>query len=198
MATELARCLTRGKEDELFQLAQYSLGEVIANVKQHAERVGFVCAQSFKKHEMSRIGIADCGIGLGESFRRTDSPRFREGMNDLQVLELAMSPYGSSKAHLRTGPYGETANKGVGLTMIRFMAAQSYGHFFLASGKAWWYRDGLRPEISSTFPAEVSVHGTVVGVAFQRSQVDDYLKLRRLAWDALGLTEKPADTKLFT
>jgi len=82
--------------------------------------------------------------------------------------------------------------------MIRFMVAQSYGHFFLASGKAWWYRDGLRPEISGTFSGTVSVHGTVVGVAFQRSQVDDYLKLRRLAWDSLGLTEKPADTKLFT
>ena len=32
-------------------------------------------------------------------------------MDDLQVLELAMAAYGSSKAHLTASPYGETGTK---------------------------------------------------------------------------------------
>lgn len=198
MATELAACMAGADSGDVFQLSQYVLGEVIANVKQHAERAGFACAQRYDRDDMSRIGIADCGVGLRESFRRTGSPKFREEMNDLQVLELAMAPYGSSKAHLKASPYGETANKGLGLTMTRFMAAETYGHFFLSSGNAWWYRDGLAAPIFGEFPAGIAVQGTVVSAAFQRSQVADYAELRREAWNSLGLTLPAHQSKLFT
>ena len=198
MATELAACMAGAESGDVFQLSQCALGEVIANVKQHAERPGFACAQRFQRDEMSRIGIADCGVGLRESFRRTGSPKFREEMNDLQALELAMAPYGSSKAHLTASPYGETANKGLGLTMTRFMAAETYGHFFLSSGKAWWYRDGLAAPIFGEFADEISVQGTVVSAAFQRSQVTSYAELRQQAWNSLGLTLPAEQKQLFT
>jgi hypothetical protein len=198
MATELAACMAGAEAGDVFQLSQYALGEVIANVKQHAERPGFACAQRFQRDEMSRIGIADCGVGLRESFRRTGSPKFRQEMNDLQVLELAMAPYGSSKAHVTASLYGETANKGLGLTMTRFMAAETYGHFFLSSGKAWWYRDGLAAPIFGEFADGISVQGTVVSAAFQRSQVTSYAELRQQAWNSLGLTLPAEQSTLFT
>ena len=201
IATELAQCVAgnqQNQQSDVFQLAEYSLGEVIANVKQHAEQRGFACAQYVAKRDMARIGIADSGIGISESFRRTGSPKYRPGMNDLQTLEVAMAAYGSSKAHLTTGPYGASANKGVGLTMVRFMVAESYGHFFLASGDAWWYRNGLAAPVSGVFPGGAFVQGTVVSAGFQREQVGNYLDLRKQAWNALGLTEGEDEGTLFT
>src|SRR5438874_487331 len=83
------------------------------NLRQHAGQRGFVCAQYSQKQDRARIGIADSGIGIYESFRQSSSPRYREGMDDLQTIELAMAPWSSSRAHLK-GAYGESANKGVG------------------------------------------------------------------------------------
>jgi hypothetical protein len=103
----------------------------------------------------------------------------------------------SSKAHLR-GAYGESANKGVGLTMVRFMVAESYGHFFLASGVAWWMRDGLAAPRSGTLPPGCRVEGTVVGASYQRDQVVSYAELRALAWKGLELTETSEEGTLFT
>lgn len=196
-ATELAKCVANGDDNEAFYLSQYTLGEVIANLRQHAGEHGYVCAQYSEQNDRARIGIADCGIGISESYRSSSSPSYRPGMNDAQTLELAMAPWSSSKAHLK-GAYGESANKGVGLTMVRFMVAESYGHFFLASGDAWWMRNGLAAPRSGTLPANCRVEGTVVGASYQRDQVVDYAELRAQAWKSLELTETGEEGTLFT
>jgi hypothetical protein len=196
-ATELARCVANGNENEAFYLSEYTLGEVIANLRQHARERGFVCAQYSQPQDRARIGIADSGIGINESFRRSRSPQYREGMDDAQTLDLAMAPWSSSKAHLH-GPYGQSANKGVGLTMVRFMVAESYGHFFLASGNAWWLRNGLAAPRAGLFPLRCRIEGTVVGASYQRDQVVDYMGLHKVAWKALGLTETDEEDNLFT
>lgn len=195
--TDLARCVADHDGNDVFQLSQYALGEVIANLKQHACERGFVCAQYSQKQEMARIGIADSGIGIRESFRRTSAPHYREEMTDGQVLELAMSLHGSSKAHLRTA-YGESANRGVGLTITRFMVAESYGHFFIASGTAWWYRNGFAPEKSGTLANGARVEGTVLSLGYNRFQVSNYAELRQQAWEGLGLTAGASSRNLFT
>lgn len=161
-ATDLARCVADGDDNEAFLLSEYTLGEVIGNLHQHAGESGFVCAQYARKHDRARIGIADGGIGINESYRRSSSPSYRPGMNDAQILELAMAPWSSSKAHLK-GAYGESANKGVGLTMVRFMVAESYGHFFLASGDAWWMRNGLAAPRSGILPSGCRWRGRWLG-----------------------------------
>jgi hypothetical protein len=196
-STELAKCVANGDGNEAFKLAQYTLGEVIGNLRHHAGERGFVCAQYVAPHDRARIGIADSGIGIHESFRRSSSPQYREGMDDAQTLELAMAPWSSSKAHLR-GLYGQAANKGVGLTMVRFMVAESLGYFFLASGNAWWLRKGLAAPQAGRFPQGCRIEGTVVGASYQRDQVVDYVGLRVVAWNALELTGGDEEESLFT
>src|SRR5205823_2998488 len=41
-ATELAQCVADGDDNEAFYLSEYTLGEVIANLRQHAGERGFV------------------------------------------------------------------------------------------------------------------------------------------------------------
>ena len=197
LATELAACVADAADGDVFLLSQYSLGEVIANLKQHAGERGFICGQYTQKSDLVRIGIADSGIGIRESFSRNSAPRYQEEMTDVQVLDLALAPLGSSKAHLVT-PYGESPNRGVGLTITRFMVAESFGHFFIASGTAWWYRNGLAPEKSGTFANGARVEGTVLSLGYNRFQVSNYANLRQQAWEGLGLTPGTSSRKLFT
>jgi len=197
LASELASCVADAPDGDVFQLSQYSLGEIIANLKQHACQRGFVCGQYIPKRDLVCIGIADSGIGIREGFRQNSAPRYREEMTDGQVLDLAMSLRGSSKAHLTT-PYGESPNRGVGLTITRFMVAESYGHFFLASGTSWWFRNGLAPEKSGVLENGASIQGTVLSLGYQRAQVGNYHELRQQAWAGLGLTSDTSTGSLFT
>lgn len=197
LATELAGCVTNSTEGDAFLLSEYSLGEIIANLKQHAGERGFVCGQYTTKSDLARIGIADSGVGIRESFRRYFAPRYSDAMNDGQVLELAMALKGSSKAHL-TNAYGASPNRGVGLTITRFLVAESYGHFFLASGTAWWFRNGIREPTFGTLANGASITGTVLSLGFNRFQVTSYNELRQQAWQALGLTSEDGPRSLFT
>jgi len=196
-ATRLAECVAGADSGDVFQLAEYALGEIIDNVCQHAGRRGFASGQYTPKTDMTRIAIADAGIGILESFRQSGSPRYREGMTHTQILELALSAWSSSKAHMKN-QYGEPMNRGVGLTMTRFMVAESYGPFFIASGNAWWSRNGLADERMGQFRDGIQIAGTMVSAGFRRDQVDEYGQLRQQAWKALGLTSAPGTDSLFT
>ena len=196
LSSELAKCVADSESGDVYLLSQYSLGEIIANLKQHACERGFVCAQYTPKSDLVRIGLADSGIGIRQSFRDGGAPNYREEMTDLQVLDLAMSLWGSSKAH-KKGAYGASQNRGVGLTITRFMVAESYGHFFIASGSAWWFRDGLKDPVAGTLNG-TQIQGAVLSLGYQRHHVNSYLELRAQAWEALGLTKPQPDNTLFT
>ena len=196
LSCELAKCVADADTGDVYLLSQYSLGEIIANLKQHACERGFVCAQYTPKSDLVRIGLADSGIGIRQSFREGGAPKYREEMSDSQVLDLALSLWGSSKAH-KVGAYGGSQNRGVGLTITRFMVAESYGHFFIASGRAWWFRDGLKPPVSGVF-SNTAVQGTVLSLGYQRHHVNNYAVLRAQAWEALGLTKPETESTMFT
>lgn len=106
LARRSAECLagTRDPSDDVLRFSEYALGEIIANCQQHAEKPGYVTAQYVAAKDWARAGIADCGIGIRESFRRANSPHYRENMTDAEVLKLAMTPWVSSKRHLKNGP----------------------------------------------------------------------------------------------
>jgi len=77
LASELAGCVADAPDGDVFQLSQYSLGEIIANLKQHACERGFVCGQYLRKRDLVCIGIADSGIGIRDwegRARRTFGP----------------------------------------------------------------------------------------------------------------------------
>jgi hypothetical protein len=197
VVSELAACIANSTESDCFLLSQYSLGEIVANLKQHAGEKGFVCGQYLPKNDLVHIGIADSGIGIRESFRQTSAPHYNDAMSDGQVLEFAMARGRSSKAHLKTA-YGESANKGIGLTITRFLVSECYGIFFLASGTAWWLRNGIREPVSGTLAHGAGITGTVLSLSFNRFQVTNYLELRQRAWQGQGLTLDEASPNLFT
>lgn len=193
LSTSLAECLA-GSEDrmnDVLRFAEYAIGEVVANCQQHALKPGFAAAQHSPKAECSRVGVADYGIGIRESFRRTNSPYLKEGMTDAEVLEMAMKPWVSSKTHLPNGPYGENANRGVGLKMIRHMVENSLGELFIASGTAWrLYRANGANQ--GTLPGTTPIPGTVVSISFHHAQIHDFPGMMAAAQAHVGLTSEDA------
>ena len=197
LAGRLAACLagTTDMQDEAVLFAEFSLGEVMANSQQHANATGFVSGQYVHSRSWSRIGIADCGVGIRESFRLAGSPHFREDMSHAQALQKALEPWVSSKNHLRTGPYGEPPNRGMGLSMIGHMLAASGGEFFICSGDAWVHRRGSAPATAGSLRHEMP--STVVSLLFDRGQISDFRGLVVEANRALNLTEERSGENLF-
>jgi len=196
LARKLASCLA-GTDDALadaFRFSEFSMGELVANCQQHAMTSGYVSAQYVGTKDWARIGIADAGVGIRDSFRLAESPFFREGMSDGEALEMAMQPWCSSKKHQK-GPYGTPANRGIGLKMVWNMLHQAGGELFIASGNAWRHYKGERinrGKMRARFP------GTVVSVRFERGQIDDYLEIWREANRAVNLTPEEDSTILFS
>jgi hypothetical protein len=197
LAGRLATCLAGSTDlqDDAVLFAEFSLGEVIANSQQHAGATGFVSGQYVQSRGWSRIGMADCGIGIRDSFRLAGSPHYREGMSHLDALQKALQPWVSSKNHLRTGPYGEPPNRGMGLSMIGHMLAATGGEFFVCSGDSWIHRRGSAPALTGTLRHELP--GTVVSLLFDRAQINDFRTLVVEANRALDLTERQSTESLF-
>jgi len=167
---------------------QLAAGAETAN--QHSCGTGFVAAQYNAKTDLVRIGIADNGIGVRESFKGNQSPHFREGFDDRDCLELVLKPEISSRNHLK-GPYDDTENAGVGLSIVEATASETYGHFVLGSGRSVYIRNGQNEGVfRPSLPLE-GYKGTVVSVAFSRKEVYCYTELLMDAKRQIGLI--PAD-----
>lgn len=199
LARKLAVCLagTQDESDDVLRLSEFALGEVIANCQQHAQKPGYVTAQYVKARDWARIGVADYGIGILESFRKAESPHYRHGMSHAEALDLAMTPWVSSKRHLKQGPYGEAPNRGVGLKMIQHMLADTGGELFIASGNAWRHYRGSNWRQNGTLEPGLSIPGTVVSIRFDRGQIADYRRMIASAQTAMNLIPEPNDDKLF-
>jgi hypothetical protein len=164
----------------------------VANCQQHAMKPGFAAAQYSASKDFARVGVADYGIGIRESFRQNGSPHHHEGMSDSEVLEVAMRPWISSKTHLPPGPYGQRSNRGIGLKMIRHMVEDSFGELFLASGSAWIHYTSNAVQ-HGILPRAHSIPGTVVSICFHRGNVVDFPEMLTKAQQAVGLTSEDAD-----
>lgn len=189
---------TTDSHDEIFQLIQFSVGEIVANVRQHAGRHGFISGQYVERRGWARIGIADCGVGILESFRQNESPHYRKGMTHLHALEKAMQPWVSSRKHLRIGPYGESPNRGIGLKMILRMCMEAGGQMLVVSGDAFFHQAGSGKPTLELLPGEATLPGTVVSILFDRGQIGTFQELLRSARDAVSLTSEHDDTNLFS
>jgi hypothetical protein len=199
LAGRLAACLAGTTEptNDALRFAEFALGEVIANCQQHAEKPGFVTAQYVATRDWARIGVADYGIGIRESFRKAGSPHYRSGMTHADALALAMTPWVSSKRHLRVGPYGEPPNRGIGLKMVGHMLSQAFGELFIASGNAWRHYEGGRVS-TGELPGTACVPGAVLSIRFERAQIDDHVRILAEAQRAMNLTPEADDDKFFS
>jgi hypothetical protein len=200
LARRLAECLAGSTDsnDHVLRFSEYALGEIIANCQQHSESCGYVTAQYVASRDWARAGIADCGIGIRESFRRAKSPHYHAQMTDSEVLEMAMKPWVSSKRHLRSGPYGEPPNRGVGLKMIQNMLAESLGELFVASGNAWRHYKGKAPPVNGVLEGGRVIPGTLVSIRFDRAQIASYRDILVAAQKAIGLHPSMDDDRFFS
>jgi hypothetical protein len=199
VAQRLGACLA-GTEDatnDVLRFAQFAVGEIVANCQQHAGKPGFVAAQYVGSRDWARIGMADYGIGVLEGFRINGSPDYVEGMTDAEAIRLALQPWKSSKRHLKSGPYGESPNRGAGLTMIHHMIAESCGELMIASGNAVARIMGANPVEIDTLPDGLTLPGTVVSIQFSRGQIASFQELLTCAQQSMSLTSEP-DEDIFS
>lgn len=189
------------KEEEKYNInlvIQYAIGEIVRNVIQHSEALGYINSQYYPTTDYIRIGIADAGIGILESFKKNGSPFYQNGDTDLSMLKKALTKKVSSKTHFVLPPYSTGhENKGVGLTMIKALCRITYGHFIIASGNAYIYINGNTPPIEKEFNGYYK--GTICSIAMQRKMLDNYnySEIREeISKEALGtnLTEQTNDS----
>lgn len=198
ISSRMAECISPGgwPNNDAYQLAQYACAEVINNCKQHANGTGFVSAQYAPKRDTAWVSIADCGRGICASFEENRSPHHFPGMTDLEAIQIALKPKVSSTTHL-AHQYGSSPNKGVGLSMMRYLVQETLGYMVIISGSGWWYQDGNKRPLAGTFPNGLRFCGTICSVAFKRSNVADYNAMLQQARIALGLTGEATPGNLF-
>lgn len=109
---------------------RYIVTELVRNVLEHAESPhgAFVAAQYYEKSNSLRIGIADVGIGIRRSIRRSHPAN-----DDLDAIRLALTP-GITGTTRREG--GTAQNAGAGLFFIKSIASINGDFFALYSGTA--------------------------------------------------------------
>jgi anti-sigma regulatory factor (Ser/Thr protein kinase) len=190
LSSDIAYCLFPDadvddpEESGLFDVLEYSVSELINNVRQHAKAPGFVMAQFTAKNDLIRVGIADRGIGVLRSFSEAGSPLWTPTMTDIESISLALQPKISSKLHLTT-PWGESVNAGVGLTLLKEICTITSGPFFMASGNGAM----LFPSNGGHTPRQISkgFQGTVCSLAFKRLNIRTFPELLNKAKQATGL-----------
>lgn len=191
--------VSKSKDEDLYRLLEYALGEILRNCIQHSNGTGFVSAQYIQKRGLIRIGISDNGIGIRSSFKENNSPHYREEYDDKEILQLALKPEVSGKNHLIT-PYGDPVNAGVGLTMVNALSQLSFGYFYLASDRAWLYQDGKKHANVGEFPDGHRYQGVVCSLAFPEKMIYEYAKLIKDSKVSTGLLEetKEMDDDIFS
>jgi anti-sigma regulatory factor (Ser/Thr protein kinase) len=107
---------------------RYVFSELGRNVLEHADsQIGaFLCAQYFREKNRIAIGIADSGVGIFSSIRRS-----HPAANYSEAINLALTP-GISGATPKIG--GNETNAGAGLFFIKSIAKISDNYFVIYSG----------------------------------------------------------------
>ncbi len=120
---------------------RYIMSELIRNVLEHSlSKYGaIVSAQYHDKSKTVRIGIADTGIGIYNSIKRSHYV-----MSDMEALQLALTP-GITGTTAREG--GTDYNAGAGLFFIKSIAVINRDFFVLYSGKALYKLLKRREEV---------------------------------------------------
>lgn len=180
IAKNISNIIRRNKAfsdaENVINTIEYSIGEIVRNVIQHSNSHGYICAQYYKNrngvaNDVIKIGIADPGIGILESFKQNNSEFYTPNDTHLSMLKKALRDRTSSKFNVR-GPYDAPDNQGVGLTRIAAICAHEdvFGYFFIATGDAFYYRDGRKPPVEGTFHG--NFQGTVLSITLPVQKLD--------------------------
>jgi signal transduction histidine kinase len=180
--------------DEVQKTIRYVLIEALRNVIQHSQDSAgaVVLAQRMDKglnydHPYIQVAVADCGVGILETLRRTHSD-----LDSVEVaLERSLWPYYSGKFH--SYQHGSAQNAGLGLFFISEMAKLTSGKLLVSSRGASLLLLGdpeaLGNNKISALP--VGFQGTLIAFEMPKRGVADYDALiKRIADTALSRTAK--------
>lgn len=174
LSSDIATCLSPelAESENLdergpFDCVVYAISELSRNASQHSHGKAYAAAQYADATDFIRVAIADTGIGVKESFSFTGSGFWREGMTDLDAINIALEPEVSSRSHL--SGWGEAENAGVGLTLLHSLASKLEGKFILASYMGYFslYEQHLISE-------ETSLEGTLCAFTFGRRKLRNF------------------------
>lgn len=177
---------------------KYVFSEMVRNVLEHANSpVGaFVCAQYYRREQRLSIGIADAGVGILSSIRRS-----HQVTTSRDAISLALRP-GVTGATRRPG--GTEFNAGAGLFFTKSIAALSRNFFAIYSGNALYKllraREGPDPELHAN--PEDDRHnftddlphwkGTVVGINISVREGEAFADLLSQIREAYDIDVKSA------
>ncbi len=188
LSTEIAECIAPELADSvnpedcgLIDILEYSISELVNNVKQHSRSYGFIFAQYTEVTDLVRISIGDLGIGINSSFELNSYPDWSNEMSDIDAINLSLQPEISSKIHLQQS-WGESINAGVGLSMLSEFAKELNGHFIVLSGTG--YRTINR---AVTIDSSQEYSGTLSSFTFVRSKVNNFSEILESTKIKLGL-----------
>lgn len=124
--------------DYLHKPLHYIFSELLENALTHAKRAGYkdarawVAAQYYPGKDRIRLAVLDNGCGLLRSLER--HPSLPE-KSHAAATQIAFEPRVTCNPDLEIRP-NETANQGMGLTVVREIAARGSGILRLVSGDA--------------------------------------------------------------
>lgn len=193
MSREVAACLAPGGEDyghpmsALYDLVAYIIGELGANVRQHSQGVGVVCAQANANEGLVRLAVADNGNGVRQSFVDAGL-HWSHDVSDAAAMRKALEPRVSSK--------GEPVNQGVGLTLVTGLAQLTSAWLLMASETGLLQANPAGHIKEDIIPGGGRFRGTLLALTFRRDKLRDFYTLLDEAKQEAGLlVKRPIKTK---
>ncbi len=160
-----------GQTNETMDALKYGMAELGRNVIQHSSSPtgGVAIAQLFPDRRAIQISIADAGMGVLRSLRRT----YPELRNDLESLKLAVLPHVSGA--FRNGMYSASENAGLGLFFAKEICWRAGGSFWMASHNALLGVVGREDVSMNRVYRDISEwHGTSVTMDLPEEGVGDF------------------------
>ena len=196
ICTALARCvfleLADSDDPEVagpFDMLEYAASELINNVIQHARGPGYVAAQVYPQSGLVRLAVADCGMGIRQSFAEYEPPFWDPAMSHLDAVRTALQPKASSKTHLPSA-WGASVNAGVGLSMLKEVARHADGMFTLISGTGFYQHNHVEPR---RLPTELNLletyAGTVCSLQLSKQKLGNLQEILQNSKKGLGLLQ---------
>lgn len=155
-------------QDYLYDPLRYIFSELLENALTHAKRAGYlntqawVAAQYYPSNDRIRLAVVDNGCGFLASLTRHQDLAER---THSAAIRLALRPRVTCNPDLEVFP-DETANQGLGLTVVKEIAAQNQGVMRLVSGNSLVELHSVGREHARGVP---SWQGVLLALEFERN-----------------------------
>lgn len=159
-----------GPPDDWCQIYMHIVTEALNNICQHSSSIGYCASQYYSSNNTVCFAFADTGIGLQEALSG-HQPR-----DDEHAIAIALKPgiSGRTEFERRMDPLAKR-NRGVGLSMIRYLVENNAGSMCIWSGECIYFGDGggQRFEATPVWP------GTLVSIEMPRTAIKMGIKEAR-------------------